>query len=73
MDLLKKDKSSGKYAKQFSKWDASLTKNKVANLEALYKKVHAAIRADPKKVKAERKNAPVRKVISKPGDKKVVI
>jgi len=43
-----------------------LTKNKVANLEALYKKVHSEIRKNPKKVaKAEKKQAPVRKVISK--------
>ena len=31
-------------------------------MEALYKKVHSEIRKDPKKVKAQRKNAPVRKV-----------
>jgi len=42
-----------------------LTKNKVANLEALYKKLHADIRKSPKKEKVARKNAPVKKVISK--------
>lgn len=31
----------------------------------MYKKVHNEIRKNPKKVKAERKNAPVKKVISK--------
>jgi len=34
-------------------------------LEAFYKKIHNEIRKAPKKVKVERKNAPVRKVISK--------
>jgi hypothetical protein len=64
MDLLKKEKKE-KFAKQFSKWDATLQKNKVTNLEALYKKIHADIRKGPKRVKTERKNAPVRKVIGK--------
>jgi large subunit ribosomal protein L5e len=60
IDLLKKDNKE-RYNKQFSKWDAAITKAKVANLEALYKKVHAAIRANPKRVKTERKQAAVRK------------
>jgi len=64
MDLLKKDKKE-KYATIFSQWDKTLQKNKVANLEALYKKVHSEIRKSPKKVKAERKQAAVRKVLSK--------
>jgi len=55
MDILKKDKNNDKYKKQFSKWDATLVKNKVQNLEALYKKIHAEIRKGPKKVKVEKK------------------
>lgn len=72
MDLLKKDEKKDKekggksrYEKQFSRWIKTLATNKVANLEALYKKVHSDIRGNPKKVKAERKQAPSRKVISK--------
>lgn len=37
----------------------------MTTLEALYKKVHTEIRKNPKAVKAERKQAAVRKVISK--------
>jgi large subunit ribosomal protein L5e len=63
MDHLKKT-AKEKYNKQFSKWDATLTKAKVANLEALYKKVHTEIRKGPKRTKADKK-APVRKQIKK--------
>jgi len=41
-------------------------------LESLYKKIHSEIRKNPKRTKVERKNAPVRKIISKEGDKRVV-
>jgi len=41
-------------------------------LEALYKKIHAEIRKNPKRTKPDRKNAPVRKIISKDGDKREV-
>jgi large subunit ribosomal protein L5e len=64
MDHLKKT-AKEKYNKQFSKWDATLTKAKVANLEALYKKVHSEIRKNAKRVKVERKQAAVRKQIKK--------
>ena len=64
MDKLKKEDAS-RFAKQFSKWDANLKTAKVANLEALYKKIHADIRKGPKRVKAERKQAAVRKQITK--------
>lgn len=63
MDKLKTNKD--KYTKQFSKWDATLTKAKVASVEALYKKIHQEIRKGPKRVKVERKQAAVRKQISK--------
>lgn len=64
MDQLKKE-NKDRYNKQFSKWDAALTKAKANNLEALYKRVHQEIRKSPKRVKTERKGAPVRKEISK--------
>lgn len=64
MDQLKKNNKEA-YKKQFNKWDAALTKAKATNLEAVYKTVHKNIRANPKRVKAEKKQAPVRKQISK--------
>ena len=64
MDKLKKENKQ-KYTTQFSQWDKVLSKAKVSNLEALYKKVHSEIRKDPKFKKAERKGTPVRKVIKK--------
>lgn len=63
MDTLKKNNKE-RYTKQFSKWDAALTKAKVATLEALYKKAHTEIRKAPKRVRGEKK-APVRKQITK--------
>lgn len=63
MDHLKKT-NKDKYTKQFSQWEKTLQKTKVASVEALYKKVHTEIRKAPKRVKAEKK-APVRKVIKK--------
>lgn len=72
IDHLKKDKKD-KLDKQFSKWLKTLEANKVQNLEALYTKVHNEIRKNPKRVKpAEKKNQPVKKVISKAGDKAVM-
>jgi large subunit ribosomal protein L5e len=64
MDKLKKDNAT-KFKKQFSRWAKNLETAKVANVEALYKKVHQEIRKGPARVKAERKNAPVRKQITK--------
>jgi len=63
MDVLKK-KNKDLFKKQFSNWEATLTKAKVANVEALYKKVHAEIRKNPDRVKVDRK-APVRKQVKK--------
>ena len=62
-DRLKKDNKDA-FKKQFSGWEANLTKAKVATLEALYKKVHAEIRKAPQRVKAAKKAA-VRKQVSK--------
>lgn len=64
MDLLKKE-NKDRFKKQFGKWEAALTKAKVNNLEALYKKVHAEIRKAPKRVKVEKKSPAVRKQITK--------
>lgn len=63
MDILKKE-NKDRYKKQFSSWDAALTKAKVASLEALYKKVHTEIRKAPQRAAAQKKN-PVRKQITK--------
>ena len=63
MDLLKKNNKDA-FKKQFSGWETALTKAKVANLEALYKKVHAEIRKAPKRA-APAKKTPVRKQITK--------
>ena len=62
-DRLKKENKDA-FKKQFSKWDATLTKAKAANFEALYKKVHAEIRKNPVRP-AVKKAAPVRKQVSK--------
>jgi large subunit ribosomal protein L5e len=62
-DRLKKENKDA-FKKQFSGWEANLTKAKLANLEALYKKVHAEIRKAPARPKVAKK-APVRKQVSK--------
>lgn len=63
MDHLKKE-NKDRFKKQFSKWDATLTKAKATSLEAVYKKLHADIRKGPQRAKADKKAA-VRKTISK--------
>lgn len=70
MDHLNKT-NKDKFTKQFSKWSANLTKAKVANVEALYKKVHAEIRKNSNRPKVEKK-APVRKVITKQDGQRVL-
>jgi large subunit ribosomal protein L5e len=62
-DLLKKE-NKDRFKKQFKNWEATLTKNKVANIEALYKKLHAEIRKSPARPAAAKKT-PVRKQITK--------
>jgi large subunit ribosomal protein L5e len=54
IDKLKKENSDA-YKRQFSKWDKALTEAKVKTLEELYKKVHAAIRANPARVAKPKK------------------
>jgi large subunit ribosomal protein L5e len=62
MDKLEAD-DKDTYKSHFSHWIKNIEKAKVKNLEDLYKKVHAAIRKDPKRVKVVRKQAPVRKYL----------
>jgi large subunit ribosomal protein L5e len=64
MDILKKE-NKDRFKKQFNRWEAALTKAKVATLEALYKKAHAEIRKNPKHAKTARKQPAVRKQITK--------
>jgi large subunit ribosomal protein L5e len=71
MDLLKKN-NKDKFTKQFRNWDLTLTKNKTATLEALYKKVHAEIRKNAKRVPKASGAAPQRKVISKDNGQRIL-
>lgn len=74
MDKIRKDAVA--YKKQFSLWDKCVTDNKVKNLEELYKKVHAAIRANPAKVVKQKKtdkhptDAKDKNIRTAPGGKK---
>jgi len=64
MNALKKENPE-KFKLQFSQWDKCLTANKAKSAEDVYKKVHAAIIADPsRKAKVARAHAGVRKVIT---------
>jgi large subunit ribosomal protein L5e len=60
MDKIKGDASA--YQAQFSKWDKAVKKAGVKTLEELYKKVHAAIRANPAR-KASGKKHTVKHVV----------
>merc|ERR1712183_576803 len=50
-----KNSSEDLFNKQFSKWNKCLSAAKAENCEALFKKVHAGIRADPTYKKVQRK------------------
>merc|ERR1719420_1056829 len=63
-DSLKKD-NQARFKSQFSKWTKCLEAAKVKNMQELYTKVHAAIRAKPEFTKKKALDKPVRKVISK--------
>lgn len=65
-----KKENKEKYAKHFGLWIKCLESNKVDSLEKLYDKVHAAIRANPDKVKKVRKDKPKYKIID---PKKMII
>lgn len=60
MEQVKSEEGEDKQKKQFSQWLSCMSKNKVETLEALYKKVHSVIRANPvfkkKEVKKTKQN-----------------
>lgn len=58
-DMLKAD-NPAVFKKQFSQWEKAL---KGKSFEDIYTAVHAAIRKNPDRVKAAKKNAPVRKIV----------
>jgi large subunit ribosomal protein L5e len=60
--LKKEDKQA--YTRQFSQWDKCMTSNKVKTCEELYKKVHAAIIANPDRKKAAGNKKPTRKTVT---------
>ena len=63
-DQLKKA-DANRLKKQFSQWTKCLEAAKAKNMMELWQKAHAAIRANPDRVKPARKNKPVREVVSK--------
>lgn len=64
-DMLKKEDAS-KFKKQFSQWEKCLAAAKVKNMEELYTKVHAAIRAKPALVKKAESKTTRKVVIAAP-------
>lgn len=58
-DLLKSEQPAA-FKRQFSQWEKAL---KGKSFEDVYTAAHAAIRKNPDRVKAAKKNAPVRKVV----------
>ena len=58
MDHLKKDEGADALKKQFARWLKCMADNKAESLDALYKKVHAAIRASPLSKKKVAKKLP---------------
>ena len=64
MNTLKKE-DSAKFKRQFSEWEKCLAAAKVKTCEDLYKKIHAAIIANPDRKKKAAGKAPVRKAVTK--------
>ena len=64
MSQLKKE-DPGKFKRQFAKWEKCLADAKVKSCEDLYKKVHAAIVANPDRKKAAGNKKPTHKLVSK--------
>jgi large subunit ribosomal protein L5e len=56
MTALKDDKEA--FARQFGKWSVALKNAKVATVQDLFKKIHAAIRTNPEKAKKQRTQTP---------------
>jgi large subunit ribosomal protein L5e len=63
MNLLKKEDSE-KFKRQFSRWEKNLAAAKVKTCEDLYKKVHAAIVANPDRKKKDGNKKPTRKTVT---------
>lgn len=62
-DQLKKG-DANRFKRQFSQWTKCLEASKAKNMMELWQKAHAAIRANPDRVRAVRKNQPVREVVT---------
>lgn len=60
-----KSEDKEKFKRHFSNWTKCLDKAKVKTCEDLYKKVHAAIRANPDRQKKAGNKKPTRKVVQK--------
>jgi len=65
MNQLKKENNE-RYKLQFSQWDKCLTENKAKTCGDVYKKVHAAIIADPSRKKAAKKDGTRKTIQAKP-------
>ena len=63
MNLLKKENAT-KFKNCFSNWEKCLTANKAKTCEEIYKKVHAAIIANPDRKKKAGNAKPTRKVVT---------
>ena len=61
--MLKSD-DPAKFKRQFSNWEKCLSAAKVKTCEDLYKKVFAAVVANPDRVKAKGNSKPTRKVVT---------
>jgi len=61
MNSMKKE-DPAKFKRHFSQWEKCLTANKAKTCEDVYKKVHAAIKAKPDRVKRAGNKKPVRTV-----------
>ena len=69
MNELKKE-DAAKFKIHFSQWEKCLAANKAKTCEDIYKKVHAAILANPDRVKAKGNAKPTHKVVT-PGKARV--
>jgi len=63
MNSLKKEEPA-KFKRQFSQWEKCLAAAKAKTCEDVYKKVHAAIRANPVRAKKAGNKKPTRKVVT---------
>lgn len=63
MKLLKSE-DPAKFKRQFANWEKCLAAAKVKTCEDLYKKVHAAVIANPDRAKAKGNSKPTRKQVA---------